>query len=161
VHASLIVSGLWAGPYRSLEEIDQMEGLQTIISILPIAQIPCDGSAATIRQWLARTAPHIRHRILVTSDTEPNLSPEYISHVVSFAKVPTLIHCNGGRNRSSMLAACWLLFYRKAASPEQALEIVKTQRLPQFKEAPGRRFYLDPAMIQTVHRFAAWLKENR
>lgn len=163
--ASEIVLGLWAGPYQALHEIEEMKGLETIISILPLGRERCNVTARAIRAYLALEGFTGEHRILVMDDDEPQLGNASILHCLKNSG-PMLIHCNGGRNRSSMLAACWLILMRSRSgpphtTPDEALEFVKQRRLPQFKEGPGREFYQDPNMIQTVHRFAKWLKEKR
>jgi len=166
-HASKIVTGLWAGPWRSLDELDELKQVEVVVSCLPIGTRACDRSAEDIRGKLAHVkrwnpGRELRHRILVTSDTDASIPPEHIRHVLDQTHVPTLIHCNAGQNRSTMLAACWLLLHRRPIEQPvieglDALNFVGRIRARDL----GRPPKLYPEMQENVMRFAAWLKQAR
>ena len=93
-HTSLIAPGLWAGPWRSTDELDELKGIEVVVSCLPIGTRACDRSATDIRSKLAhveRWEPghEIRHRIMVTSDTDAGIPCEHIAHVLGDS-APTL-----------------------------------------------------------------------
>jgi hypothetical protein len=162
-HTTRIVTGLWAGPWRSLSELGKLQQVEVVVSCLPIGTRACDRSAEEIRGKLAhieRWEPgrKILHRILVTSDTDRSIPPEHIRHALDQTHLPTLIHCNAGQNRSTMLAACWLLLHRRpiggeAGTAAEALAFVSRARAAKLGKVPN----VYPEMRATVERFADWL----
>ncbi len=150
--ATLIAPGLWAGPFGSLQELDELEDLAVVVSILPIGTRDCAESATFIRGVL--DGRELLHRILVTSDTDPHIPAEHIAHVLADRR-PTLIHCNAGQNRSTAMAACWLLLHQDAEPyPRSVLRYVMDKRAEDLGRAP--KVYAQ--MEATVIRFGAWLK---
>lgn len=163
-HASRIVTGLWAGPWRTLDELGELKQVEVVVSCLPIGTRACDRSAEDIRGKLAHVerwnpGRKILHRILVTSDTDQSIQPEHIRHALDQTHLPTLIHCNAGQNRSTMLAACWLLLHgrpieRPMTKGLDALNMVARIRARTLGHTP--KVY--PEMQENVMRFAAWLR---
>ncbi|HEU01423.1 hypothetical protein LCGC14_0273270 [marine sediment metagenome] len=156
--ATCIVEGLlWAGSVRSLDLCTlldlQEQGLRRVISVLPIGNRPCDQSAEFIRQLLARLK--LQHRIVVSAD-DAALPPDYVAHALGDDLAPTLIHCNAGQNRSTALAACWLIHHRIGAGTlldaARALSCIMEQRARDLGAVPR----LWPAMQANVEAFAAW-----
>ena len=150
-HSVIVVGRLWSGPFQSLQELDDMSGLEVVVSILPIGSLPCDETAHTIRQRLSGRG--LRHRILVTSDHDNSIPCEHIADVTR-DPAPTLIHCNAGQNRSTMLAACWLLHRGTDDNAEDALYRVSSARESELGFPP--KVY--PSMAATVARFEGYLK---
>ena len=122
------------------------------MSVLPIGTQPCDQTATFIRGVLGGRG--LRHRVLVTSDTDPHIPNEHIAHVLG-DPAPTLIHCNAGQNRSTAMAACWLLMHRDVGpDPQFVLRYVKHRREADLGNWP--RVYAQ--MEATVIRFGKFLE---
>ena len=158
--ATLITPGLWAGSYGSLQSLDKFEELEVVVSILPIGTRPADMSASDVRghldhfaRWKGRK---LAHRVLVMSDVDALIPPEHIAHALGDNR-PTLIHCNAGQNRSTAMAACWLLLHRGhhwETDGQRVLAYVSRQRQADLGNPP--RVYAQ--MEANVSRFAEWLK---
>jgi hypothetical protein len=144
-----IVKGkLWSGPVQSImpENLRRVldQGVVCIVSVLPIGQVgfPVD-----------RIEPRPKaHHVLVAWDDD-ELDPQRIDYAIHL-NVPTLIHCNAGENRSTTLAACWLLKHISGHSWASALELVMQAR----EQELGRPPRVHDQMRQNVERYAAWLE---
>jgi hypothetical protein len=148
---------LWAGPVQSVSPENLRElidhGLVCVLSILPVGNFgfPLD-----------RIDPKPKaHQILVTWDDE-DLDPERIDYAIRIDK-PTLVHCNSGQNRSTALAACWLLKHDKwlthpsinlGDATAAVVDIVVRARAKTLGAEPR----LHAKMIENVVRYAEWLK---
>ena len=158
--ASEIIRGrLWAGPMQSIISENLKElidyGLVCVLSILPVGNFgfPLD-----------RIDPKPKaHRVLVTWDDE-DLDPERIDYAVHL-NVQTLVHCNLGQNRSTALAACWLLKHEGwithpsinlGDATAAVVDIVVRARAKTLGAEPR----LHAKMIENVVRYAEWLKSH-
>ena len=143
---------LFAGPVACFtngdwEELVSKRGVRCCISILPI------GRPGVSRADVLDPLPRY-HRILHAWD-DTVLQPDVIRAVIDL-EVSTFIHCNSGENRSSMLAACWLLWHTQpalAVNGEKAWKEVLASRAKTLGHEPKTR----PAMHENVKKFADYL----
>jgi protein-tyrosine phosphatase len=148
-HASTIVPGLlWSGSRRVVEHpIPDL--IEVIVSCLPIGRVPCHDSAHSIRETIGDRL----HRIVVCGDHDP-LPPEYIAHALDNHDAtvrgsrPTLIHCNAGVNRSSTMAACWLVLHQGHTAARAIEQVINTRPEAEMSEA----------MRDNVVRVAQWCR---
>ncbi len=156
VYSEISTGRLWSGPIKSVkpENLRPLmdKGLVCIVSCLPIGQV------GAFPPEMIEPKPKAHH-ILTCWDEEP-VEPERIDYAIHL-DVPTLIHCNAGQNRSSALAACWLLKHdgwltHPSTTWKDALDYVILRR----RELLGREPKIYDEMRQNVRRYAAWLKDN-
>ena len=154
-HYTEILEGrLWVGSIRSVafrENLRELKdsGLKCVLSVLPIGKIggwsPC--------QMEERVEAH---RILFSWD-DTELEPVWIERAIDL-DVPTLIHCNSGKNRSTAIAACWLLrhhssLFKSTLWTDEAIEMVKSAR----DKTRGTPADIYPEMRENVKRYWHWL----
>jgi hypothetical protein len=156
MYSEIVKGRLWAGPIRCLKKETLTEliekGVVCVVSCLPIGQV---GAFA-----IDSVSPKPKaHHVLVTWDDEV-VDPERIDYAIHL-NVPTLIHCNAGENRSTTLAACWLLKHdgwhsHPSTTWEEALDYVVLRRRETLRREP--RVYDE--MRRNIQRYAAWLTEQ-
>jgi len=164
---STIVSGwLYSGPYTSwLNEWPGLHaaGVKSVISIVPIASpgiFKADPRSVIPRPLI--------HKVLFAWD-DTVLAPDQIDVVISHPNTlssqgpvfSTFIHCNSGENRSTALAACWLLRHTSVGglrheAAEQAISRVYDART----ETLGRPPKLHDVMRANVAAYASWLQSR-
>lgn len=157
MYSEIVKGRLWSGPITCLhkpvlsELIDK--GVVCVISCMPIGQV----GAFAIDSIAVKPKAH---HVLVTWDDEV-VEPERIDYAIHL-DVPTLIHCNAGENRSSALAACWLLKHdgwhtHPSTTADDALDYVRLRRHETLHRPPR----IDDAMIENVRRYSQWLREQK
>jgi hypothetical protein len=119
--------------------------MECIISVLPVGHpgFPVDK---------VLPVPNA-HRILNCLDNDP-VEPIRIHWLIDLP-VPTLVHCNVGQNRSSMVSSCWLVLHKKMDA-ESALRTVSAKRTATLGHEPR----ISEVMRQNVHTYATWLESD-
>jgi len=156
VITEVVPKRLWACAHKDIHEPHAMEklidqGLECVVSILPagIYNI-CD----------IDPKPQV-HKVLVCLDNS-QVSPERIEGVVSLM-APTLIHCNAGKNRSTAIAACWLIkqcsfIYDRGGNTativNRAIDYVIEKRAATFGYLPQ----VTETMRHNVYKYFKWLR---
>lgn len=149
LQASAILDGLlWSGPHQTVVTPDYLtrlvaQGLECIISILPVGNpgFPVDR---------IRPIPNA-HRILTCMDDE-TVDPQRIHWLIDLP-VPTLIHCNAGQNRSSMVAACWIIHHRGMDADTALMKVIAKR-----SAVLGHEPRITPVMRENVHAYAKWFQ---
>ena len=140
-YCEIVPGKLWAGNIRSIQNIPA--AARCVLSILPIGNRDIEETARKLRSVIS-----IEHRILITGDFD-SLPPLHIRHALR-PEVPILIHCNAGYNRSTALAACWLLEFGGFTDPWAALQAVAGKRQADL----GEPLKIFDAMEGNVERYA-------
>lgn len=150
----IVPQKLWSCAHNDIHQPHVVEklinnGLRCIISILP---------AGRCNIWDINPKPDV-HRVLVCLDDE-YVSPVRIDYAVNL-HVPTLIHCNAGKNRSTAVAACWLIKHcifvygdDLSAVPDRAIGWVVDRRT----EALGWPPKISDVMRFNVKKYFKWLR---
>ena len=88
------------------------------------------------------------------------LSPEDIHQALGPTKTPVVSICQLGQNRSSALAACYIIRHGyKAVST--AISFVEEQRTPHLNAVGRSGAKVSPQMRANVYAYAAWLEVKR
>lgn len=91
------------------------------------------------------------------------LSPAQIEAAVA-GKVPTLVHCQLGQNRSTAIAICWLrrnlhvVGDVKLGNLDDTIRWVVEERTRDLKHLGRAAAELSPAMRDNVNRYEEWLR---
>lgn len=105
---------------------------------------------------------------LPATDDAP-ISPAAIDVAVMDKRVPTLVHCHLGQNRSTAIAVCWYRRHYLSGVFDGTLWQTKLDRMIADIEARrtcdlvkiGRsRAEVSPAMRKNIHDYHAWLLER-
>lgn len=152
MYSEIVKERLWSGSIRCLQKPTLTElvdkGVVCVVSCMPIGQVGAFAIDAVTPKPKA-------HRLIVMWDDEV-LEPERIDYAIDL-NVPTLIHCNAGENRSTTMAACWLLKHTTMQTATGALDFVERARARDLRRAP--RVYDE--MRKNVERYAEWLTPPR
>ena len=150
----LVEGKLWAGSRRAVENGQYFRGLleKGVTNVVTILPIGAPGA------WPLETSFRFKPqslRVLIMGDRE-EIPPQMIDSAIGAigSPVPTLIHCNVGQNRSTAVAACWMLRHGHAAA-ETVLDHVMGLRAVDIGALPR----VSPEMRKNVENYAEWLKE--
>jgi hypothetical protein len=151
---------LWSSGWRPVSDQDALRvlygrGVECITTVTPIGQ-RCVWHIDGIEPM-----PKYQ-RVLYCWDQSP-LLPEQIDATVNL-DVPTLIHCNAGKNRSTAIAICWLL--RHVVDPEQYGTEESVQQIIDDAIALRSKTIEQPelvsdVMVENVKKYAQWLREGQ
>ncbi|NIT77304.1 MAG: hypothetical protein GWN58_22895 [Anaerolineae bacterium] len=154
MYSEIVPGRLWAGSINSVKPENMRaltdKGLVCVVSCLPIGQV------GAFPPEVIEPKPKAHH-ILTCWDDEV-VEPKRIDYAIHL-NVPTLIHCNAGQNRSTCIAACWLLKHdgwltHPSTTWQEALVAVTLKR----RELLGREPKVYDEMRENVRRYAEWLR---
>jgi hypothetical protein len=139
---------LWAGGREAVENQDFLakllsRGVRVVVSILPVGGLNIAYLRPKPPLW----------KLLIAEDNE-ELDPQYIDLAINLP-APTLIHCNAGQNRSTALAACWMM--RHVVSSEDPGAIMKRAIMMRARDLGGQ-----PRVFGEMHgnvaSYGEWLQ---
>jgi len=146
----LIEGKLWAGSRHAVENGQHFRGLLEKGMVCTVSILPIGSPGAWPLESSFRYKPPAM-RVLIMGDHE-EIPPTLIDHAVSM-DAPTLIHCNVGQNRSTAIAACWLLKHGHYDDDEIAWQYVVGRRTRDIGASPR----VSKEMRQNVATYREWL----